>query len=132
MGLDVDVPDRPELEPHFDPDEYEDANVAGDDYRRNELEAFLEDGAWERAFGEWAEHTDVTEDEWAIARDLEDQIGDIRLLGRLKTGLITITDICRLYGVEKRTVHNWPLEPAGTPTQQNLYRVEEVGEQLSA
>jgi hypothetical protein len=68
----------------------------------------------------------------AIARDLEDQIGDIRLLGRLKTGLITITDICRLYGVEKRTVHNWPLEPAGTPTQQNLYRVEEVGEQLSA
>ena len=42
----------------------------------------------------------------AIARDLEDQIGDIRLLGRLKAGLITITDICRLYGVEKRTVNN--------------------------
>jgi hypothetical protein len=70
MGLDVAVPDRPELEPHFDPDEYDDANVAGDDYRRNDLEAFLEDGAWERAFGEWAEHTDVTEEEWAIARDL--------------------------------------------------------------
>ena len=42
-SLDVDVPDRPELEPHFDPDEYEDANVAGDDYRRAELEAFFED-----------------------------------------------------------------------------------------
>lgn len=67
----------------------------------------------------------------SIARDLEDQIGDIRMLGRLRTGLITISDICRLYGVEERTVHNWPLKPADTPTQQNLYRVEEVGEQLS-
>jgi len=67
----------------------------------------------------------------AVARDLEDQIGDIRMLGRLKAGLITMDDICRLYGVTKRTVHGWPLEPADTPTQQNLYKVEEVGKQLA-
>lgn len=67
----------------------------------------------------------------AISRDLEDHIGDIRMLGRLKTGLITVKDIGRLFGVNKRTVHNWPLEPADTPTQQNLYRVEEISEQLS-
>lgn len=67
----------------------------------------------------------------AMARDLEEQIGDIRLLGRLKTGLITTQDICRLFGVSERTVHNWPLEPADTPTQKNLYPVEQVGEQLS-
>ncbi|MFB6271890.1 MAG: hypothetical protein ABEL51_03245 [Salinibacter sp.] len=67
----------------------------------------------------------------AIARNLTDQIGDIRMLGRLKAGLITLDDICRLYGVEKRTVYDWPLEPADTPTQKNLYRVEEVGEQLT-
>lgn len=67
----------------------------------------------------------------AITRDLEDQIGDIRLLGRLKAGLITIGDICRLYGVSKRTVHDWPLEPADTPTQQNLYQVEEIAAQLA-
>jgi len=66
----------------------------------------------------------------AIARDLADQIDDIRLLGRLKTGLITIDDIARLYGVSRRTVHDWPLEPADTPTQQNLYRVKEVARQL--
>jgi hypothetical protein len=67
----------------------------------------------------------------AITRDLEDQVGDIRLLGRLKTGLITISDICRLYGVSERTVHDWPLEPADTPTQRNLYRVEEIANQLT-
>lgn len=67
----------------------------------------------------------------AIARDLEEQIGDIRMLGRLKAGLITLEDICRLYGVSERTVHGWPLEPADTPTQQNLYRVEEMGDQLT-
>jgi len=67
----------------------------------------------------------------AIARDLNDQIGDIRMLGRLKAGLITVDDICRLYGVSKRTVYNWPLESAKTPTQQNLYKVEEVGQQLT-
>ena len=67
----------------------------------------------------------------AIARDLEEQIGDIRMLGRLKAGLITIKDICRLYGVSKRTVHGWPLEPADTPTQKNLYRVEEMEDQLT-
>jgi hypothetical protein len=67
----------------------------------------------------------------AVTRDLEEQIGDIRLLGRLKAGLITIRDISRLYGVKKRTVHNWDLEPADTDTQQNLYRVSEIEEQLT-
>ncbi|PQJ26754.1 hypothetical protein BSZ35_19085 [Salinibacter sp. 10B] len=56
----------------------------------------------------------------------------VELLGRLKTGLITIDDICRLYGVKERTVHDWPLEPADTPTQQNLYRVSEIESQLTA
>jgi len=71
MSLDVDAPDPPELEPHFDPDEYEDANVAGDDYRRDDLEAFFAEGAWERAFAEWTDHTDLTAEEYAIVRDLE-------------------------------------------------------------
>lgn len=67
----------------------------------------------------------------AIARDLEDQIGDIRMLGRLKTGLITLQDVCRLFDVTERTVHNWPLEPVDTPTQRNFYRVDDMGEQLA-
>ncbi|MFB6312024.1 MAG: hypothetical protein ABEH64_12695 [Salinirussus sp.] len=71
MTLDVDAPEPPELAVHFDPDEYEDANVAGDDYRREELAQFFADGAWDRAFNEWAEHTDLTAEEWTIVRDLE-------------------------------------------------------------
>lgn len=70
MGLDVEPPEPPELPAGRDADEYDDANVETDEYRREELQAFLEEGAWERAFNEWAEHTDVTEEEWAIVLDL--------------------------------------------------------------
>ena len=70
MGLDVDTPPVPELE-EVDPNEYDDAEIVGDtDYKREELEAFLRDGAWERAFNEWAEHTDLDEREFGIAVDL--------------------------------------------------------------
>jgi hypothetical protein len=70
MGLDVDAPPVPELE-EVDPNEYEDAEIVGDtDYRREELEAFLHEGAWERAFGEWAEDTNLDEREFGIAIDL--------------------------------------------------------------
>lgn len=71
MSLNVDSPDPPELE-EMDPNEYEDAEVVGEtDYRREEIEAFLQDGAWERAFIEWAEDTDIGEKEFGIVRDLE-------------------------------------------------------------
>ncbi|WP_336363362.1 hypothetical protein [Halalkalicoccus salilacus] len=71
MSLDVETPEPPELR-EVDPAEYEDATVVGDtDYRREELEEFLRDGAWDRAWDEWAAHTDVDEDEFAIVRDLE-------------------------------------------------------------
>ncbi|WP_435318403.1 hypothetical protein [Haloarchaeobius sp. TZWSO28] len=70
MGLSVETPAPPELE-FVDPNEYEDATVAADaDYRREELEAFLHEGAWERSWNEWAEHTDLTEQEFEIASDL--------------------------------------------------------------
>jgi hypothetical protein len=71
MSLDVEVPDPPELR-EVDPSEYEDAEVVGDaDYRREEIEEFLRDGAWDRAWDEWAAHTDVEEEEFAIVRDLD-------------------------------------------------------------
>jgi hypothetical protein len=71
MGLSVNVPTPPALE-EFDPNEYEDAEVVGDtDYRRNEIETFLRDGAWERAFTEWAETTDMTDAEYGIVADLD-------------------------------------------------------------
>jgi len=71
MGLDVDPPAPPSLESK-DPNEYEDANVSADaNYRRDELETFLVEGAWEAAFREWAADADVTESEFRIATDLE-------------------------------------------------------------
>lgn len=66
-----------------------------------------------------------------VTQDLADQTGDIRMLGRLKTGLVTVQDVARLFGVSERTVHNWPLEPVDTETQKNFYRVGQIGEQLT-
>jgi len=71
MALDVDVPEPPTLA-SVDPNEYEDAEVVGDtDYRRDELEAFLREGAWEEAFEQWAATSDVDETDWAIVVDLD-------------------------------------------------------------
>jgi hypothetical protein len=70
MALNVEPPDPPELA-EVDPNEYDDAEIVGDtDYKRNEIETFLHEGAWERAFNEWAEHTDLDESEYQIATEL--------------------------------------------------------------
>ena len=72
MALDAEPPTPPELSPSVDPNEYDDADVVGDDndYRRDELGAFLREGAWAEAFEEWAAETQVTAGEWAIVTDL--------------------------------------------------------------
>ncbi|SEH47546.1 MULTISPECIES: hypothetical protein [Halopenitus] len=71
MTLDVPVPDSPELAA-IDPNEYEDADVAGDsEYKREEIEALLREGAWADAFEEWAATSDLDEAEWQIVRDLD-------------------------------------------------------------
>jgi len=71
MTLDVEIPPPPELE-RIDPNEYEDADVVGDtEYKRDEIEALLRDGAWAAAFTEWADGTDVDEREFEIVTDLE-------------------------------------------------------------
>ncbi len=71
MSLDVETPPHPELQAAASVEEYDDVDVQEDaDLRREELEAFLEDGAWEEAFNQWAEHTDLEETEFHIAREL--------------------------------------------------------------
>ncbi len=69
---DIEVPAPPELS-FVDPNEYEDATISetGDvDYRREELQTFLEEGAWEEAFTQWAATADLEHAEYAIIRDL--------------------------------------------------------------
>ena len=71
MALDVEVPPPPELN-QVDPNEYEDADVIGDtDYKRDEIEALLRDGAWTEAFTEWAAETDMDERTFDIVTDLD-------------------------------------------------------------
>ncbi len=71
MSLDVETPEPPELE-QVDPNQYDDAEIVGDtDYRRDELEAFLQEGAWEEAFTQWARGTDLDEEEFQIIADLD-------------------------------------------------------------
>ena len=71
MALDVEVPPPPELN-QVDPNEYEDAEVIGDtDYKRDEIEALLRDGAWTEAFTEWATETDMDERTFDVVTDLD-------------------------------------------------------------
>ncbi|PSP79990.1 hypothetical protein BRC88_07725 [Halobacteriales archaeon QS_4_69_225] len=71
MALDVDPPDPPRLE-ETDPNQYEDAEVVGDtDYRREEIETLLAEGAWEQAFERWAADAGVDERTFEIMLDLE-------------------------------------------------------------
>ena len=70
MTLDVDTPDPPELR-EVDPNEYDDAEVSGGEYRRDELEAFLREGAWEEAFTQWARGSDLDPEEWTIVEELD-------------------------------------------------------------
>jgi hypothetical protein len=71
MSLDVDPPTPPELE-QIDPNEYDDADVVGDtDYKREELEQYLRDGAWAEAFGNWAAETGLSAADYEIMLDLE-------------------------------------------------------------
>lgn len=71
MALDVEVPPPPELN-RVDPNEYDDAEVVGDtDYKRDDIEALLRDGAWTEAFTEWAAGTNMDERTFDIVTDLD-------------------------------------------------------------
>jgi hypothetical protein len=70
MSLDVDPPDPPRLSIGQDASSYEDTDPGGEDYRREELQAFLDEGAWVEAFGEWAATTDLDESDWRIVAEL--------------------------------------------------------------
>lgn len=71
MSLSVEMPPPPTLA-EIDPNQYEDAEVIGDtDYRREELQLYLSQGAWEAAWSAWAEDTRLTAEDWQIVEDLD-------------------------------------------------------------
>jgi hypothetical protein len=71
MSLDVAVPEPPVLN-EVDPNEYDDAEVGGDDeYHRDDLERFLQQGAWADAFEQWAADSSLDAADWVIVEDLD-------------------------------------------------------------
>ena len=71
MSLEVDSPEPPTLESNVNPDEYEDADVMGGEYHRDELQDFLESGAWNEAFEEWSAEATMNKAAFSIATDLD-------------------------------------------------------------
>jgi hypothetical protein len=47
----------------------------------------------------------------AISEDLREKAGHLDRAARVEAGLITMRDICELYGVTEKTVRNWGVEP---------------------
>jgi hypothetical protein len=74
MALDAEVPDPPPLHGPQSRGEYAAIDMTDreltDDYRREELEAVLRDGAWQDAFEEWAEQAQLTSEEFGTAVEL--------------------------------------------------------------
>ena len=65
MSLTIEPP-RPPAPSVGDVDSYE-----ADRYRHGDLFEYLEQGAWEEAFNQWALDTGLTEQEYTIARELD-------------------------------------------------------------
>lgn len=72
MTLDVEVPTPPDLTNRGVPAGFEgdvDELASPEMFHREELEQVLRDGAWQEAFQEWAEYTDLSETEYRTLRD---------------------------------------------------------------
>ncbi|WP_411968740.1 hypothetical protein [Haloferax sp. YSSS75] len=71
MALDVDSPNAPDLTNRGIPTEVDLSETFGteSDYRREELQEFLRDGAWKEAFEEWAKYTDLSDAEYEAVLD---------------------------------------------------------------
>lgn len=70
MALDVEVPTPPDITNRTTPVEFDTEETTGNDRRRAELEAILRDGAWRAGFEEWAEYTDLSAADVALAETL--------------------------------------------------------------
>ncbi|MDY7081520.1 MAG: hypothetical protein SXQ77_03725 [Halobacteria archaeon] len=68
MTLNVELPEPPSLSGSQSRGDYDAIDMTdeeiGDDYRREEIEVILEDGAWQDAFEDWQEETYMSEEEF--------------------------------------------------------------------
>ncbi|WP_433629404.1 hypothetical protein [Halomicrococcus sp. NG-SE-24] len=72
MSLDVDLPEPPDLSNRGMPREFEwlEETSGSEEFHREALEDWLQDGAWKEGFNEWAEYTDLDEKQVRAVDDL--------------------------------------------------------------
>ncbi|SFP96047.1 MULTISPECIES: hypothetical protein [Halolamina] len=74
MILDVSIPEPPDLSNRGRPSsfDWEESEIIGsEDFYREDLENLLQEGAWREGFEEWAEYTDLDEEEVRVVDDLD-------------------------------------------------------------
>ncbi|WP_191967172.1 MULTISPECIES: hypothetical protein [Haloferax] len=72
MALDVENPSPPDMTNRGVPTELDLTETYGieSDFRREELQEYLHDGAWKEAFEEWTEYTDLSDTEYEQVLEL--------------------------------------------------------------
>jgi hypothetical protein len=66
-----------------------------------------------------------------VAEELKEKVAHLDRAARVEIGIITMQDICTLYGVSRNTVRNWGIEPIDYPGRQNMYDVDDLKNQIT-
>ena len=72
MALDIEVPEPPDLSNRGMPRDFEwqEQTLGSEDFYREDIEDLLQEGAWGEGFNEWAEYTNLDEEQARIVSDL--------------------------------------------------------------
>lgn len=72
MALNVETPEPPDISNRGMPREFEwqEETLGSEDFYREDLEDLLQEGAWTEGFNEWAEYTDLDEEQVRVINDL--------------------------------------------------------------
>lgn len=72
MSLDVTIPEPPDLSNRGRPQdfEWEEETLGSEDFRREDLEDLLQEGAWTEGFDEWTEYTDLDAEQVGVVDEL--------------------------------------------------------------
>jgi len=66
----------------------------------------------------------------AVKKALEDVPENVRALAAARMGLVTAAHIAEVYGVTEQTARNWAGEPVNPRSRPQLYRVEDLPDQM--
>ena len=72
MAHDIEVPEPPDLSNRGMPREFEwqEETLGSEEFYREDIEDLLQEGAWKEGFNEWAEYTNLDEEQVRLVDDL--------------------------------------------------------------